>query len=402
MTANPFAAVHPDERARAYATLAEKGPVHELPMPGFGNVWLVTDHAGVREALTDERIGRAPSPVRARTQRLCPDLLPALYSSMLHAAGDEHTRLRRLVAAAFTRRRVELMTPSIQHVADRLLDDLAQQPPGTVVDLIETFALPLPMIVICELMGLPAGERAEFRRLNDVFGAFLPNGARDEEFVAAVSGLVQMLRRLVAARRARPVDDFTTALLAVREDGDELTEDELTSMLWLLVTAGHITTVNLIANAMRLLFVHPEELTRVRHEPRLLAGVVEESLRMDGPAQVALPLRADIPVDIAGTTIPAGEVVIPALMAANRCPVRHNSPDVFDPAREPNPHVAFGHGIHHCLGAPLARLEGRIALERLLERFPRIELAVAPDELTLLPGTFLHGLNALPVRLSAI
>lgn len=399
MTANPFAAVHPDERARAYAALAEQGPVHEVPMPGFGNVWLVTDHAGVREALTDERIGRAPSPVRARTQRLCPDLLPALYSSMLHAAGDEHTRLRKLVAAAFTRRRVELLAPSIRDLTDRLLDGLAAREPGAVVDLLETFAVQLPIDVICELLGMPDHDRKEFKRLNDVFGGSMLSAASDAEFVAAVAGLVGLLRGLVSARRAAPAEDLTSALLAAREDGDSLSEDELTSMLWLLTTAGYVTTVNLIGSAVWLLLTHPYELARARRDPATLGGVIEETLRLEGPAQTALPMRAETDVDIAGTRIPGGAIVLPALMAANRCPVRHNSPDVFDPAREPNAHLAFGHGIHHCLGAPLARLEGRIALERLLDRFPRIELALAPEELTLLPGTFLHGLTALPVRL---
>lgn len=211
--------------------------------------------------------------------------------------------------------------------------------------------------------------------------------------------MVSFLRELVAAKRANPTDDLPSSLVALRDGADQLSEDELTSMAWLLLIAGHETTVNLIGNGVHALLTHPEQLALLRAQPDRVGAVIEELLRFTGPVQVATPRRTTEPVDIGGITISAGQIVIPALLAANRDPACTAQPDTLDITRTDNPHLAFGHGIHHCLGAPLARLEARIALGSLLTRFPQLRLAVPPEHLTWRPGVIMHGLEALPVVL---
>jgi cytochrome P450 len=220
-----------------------------------------------------------------------------------------------------------------------------------------------------------------------------------DAFVTASTAMVNFLRELVAAKRADPTDDLLSSLVAVRDGADQLSEDELTSMAWLLLVAGHETTVNLIGNGVHALLTHPEQLALLRAQPDRLDTAIEELLRFTGPVQVATPRRTSEPVDIHGVTIPADQLVIPALLAANRDPTCVAQPDTLDITRTDNPHLAFGHGIHHCLGAPLARLEGRIALGGLLAHFPRLRLAVPPEHLTWQPGVIMHRLDALPVLL---
>jgi cytochrome P450 len=211
--------------------------------------------------------------------------------------------------------------------------------------------------------------------------------------------MVTSLRELIEAKRADPADDLLSALVLARDGADRLTEDELTSMAFLVLVAGHETTMNLIANGMLALLAHPEQLALLRAGPDRLPGAVEELLRFDGALQVATLRWTVEPVNIGGITIPAGELVVPGLLAANRDAVCAAQPDVLDITRMDNPHLAFGHGIHYCLGAALARLEGRIALGGLLTRFPRLRLAVPSEQLTWRPGVLMHGLDALPVVL---
>lgn len=384
-------------RVQAYAELAREGPVHRIPLLADGYGWLVTGHRAVREVLTDPRFERAPAPFRQMAERICPELAPVLYSSMLHAGGDAHARLRGLVSAAFTRPRMEALEPRIAEIADALLADLAAVPPGAVIDLIESYAHPLPMTVICDLIGLPLVDRPEFARLSAVVasGAL----AQESEVAGALTGLVGILRCLVALRRAEPTTDLTTALAQARDGADLLSEDELTSMLWLLVSAGHLTTTDLIANGAHALMTHPEQREMLRQDPGRWPGAVEEMLRFAGPLQNAFALRARTDVDLGGHRIHAGEIMVPSLMSANHDAAQHHCPEPFDLARMPSPHLAFGHGIHHCLGAPLARIEGRVAMRELFECFPNLELAVDPAEIAARPGDIFHGLVTLPVRL---
>jgi cytochrome P450 len=395
--ADPFAAVGAGDRHRAYRALAATGPVHRIVLPTGVPAWLVTGYPQVRAVLNDPRLLKfAASPTAALMQRERPDLSRAMDTNMICLDGPEHTRLRRLVGAVFTRRRVEAFAPRIQRIVDDLLDALPRDEPA---DLVAGFAYPLPMTVICEMVGIPERDRDELRRMF-VTIANGPPFVTDAACIAAADAMIAMFRALIAERRADPGDDLVSGLVGVREGTDQLSGDELTSMLFLLLAAGHETTVNLIANGVYALLTHPDQLDRLRSRPDLISSAVEELLRFDSPLQVAIPLRAAAPLDLDGTPIEAGEIVIAGLLAANRDPDRMPGTDRLDIARDPNPHLAFGHGVHHCLGAPLARMEGRIALTGLLARYPGIRLAVPAERLTYQPSFIFHGLAALPVILS--
>ena len=387
-------------RHAAYAALAATGPVHRITLPNGMPAWLVTAHDAVRAALSDPRLIKNPGPTPMEGL-LPPAVNAAMNSAPLPTAPPDHPRLRRLVSGAFPRRRVDALAPRIQQIADGLLDDLT----GTLTehgeaDLIAAFAYPLPITVIGELLGVPAHDQDGFRGWSTtvVGGA----AAGREAWVAAATALVGFVRELVAAKRARPADDLMSALVAARDGADRLTEDELTSMVFLLLIAGHETTVNLIGNGMYTLLTHPDRHALLLAEPERLPATIEELLRFDGPVQVATFRWTSVPVQIGDTVIPAGEVVIPGLLAANRDAAAAADPDVSDPTREATAvgHLAFGHGVHHCLGAPLARLEARIALGSLLARLPDLRLAVPVAELRWRPSVLMHGLAALPVTVN--
>jgi cytochrome P450 len=389
-TPDPWTATADGERHREYAALGERGPVQQVLLPNGAPGWLVTSNEAARAALTHPGLSKG-GPARAPyADELPPGIAAAINNHMLAMDPPDHTRLRKLVSGAFTRRRTEALAPAIQQLADDLLDRLADRDEA---DLITTFAYPLPIAVICRLLGVPDADHHLFREWTAplVVGG---NMAGVEAYSAAATALVTYVRELLAEKRMRPADDLLSALVAARDGTDRLAEDELTSMVYLLLLAGHETTVNLIGNGVLALLTHPDQLGLLRAEPERLPAAVEELLRFDGPLQSTIPTIATEPVEIAGTTIPEGANVVVALLAANR------DPDRLDITRaETRGHLAFGHGVHHCLGAPLARLEGRIALGSLIARFPRLRLAVPAAEITRTPGFLMNGLAALPVRL---
>jgi cytochrome P450 len=399
--ADPFRAASDAARQAAYAALAAAGPVVRIPLPAGGSGWLVTRPDDVRQVLADPRL-RRPGPGGGPFAENLPDgLASALYRSMLAANPPDHGRLRRLLAAAFTRSSVEALTPRIRRIADDLLDALPADRP---VDLLREFAYPLPMTVICELLGVPLELRPEFRACSRVLAAGTLAGR--EPYTAAARAMVEMLRELVDDRRRDPADDLLSALVAARDGvggkgNDRLDEDELTSTAFLLLIAGHETTVNLIANGLRALLTQPGQLSLLQARPDLLSAAVEELLRYDGPVQVTLPLTATEPIEIGGVAIPAGDVVVPGLLVAHRDPARYAEPHRLDLTRVDGRHLAFGHGAHHCLGAPLARLEGRIALGTLVVHRPGLRLAVPDEELVRTPSFLMNGFAALPVLLGA-
>ena len=392
LTANPFTAIAGDRHA-AYAALAATGPVHRIVTPNGAPAWLVTGHDEARGALTDRRVVKGP-PLHGPLAELLPPQTAAVQRHMLYRNLPDHTRLRRLVSAAFTRRRVDELAPRVQRIADQLLAAVADR---TVVDLVEHFAYPLPLTVICELLGIPEQVRPVFRGWTTAIIAGPFAGA--ESYVAAATGLADYARELLREKRRAPADDLISALVA-GDDGDRLTEDELVGMVFLLVAAGHETTVNLIGNGTLALLTHPEQLALLRAEPHRLPAAVEEMLRYDGSLQVTLPYTTAEPIELGGTHIPAGEMLLLGLLAANRDPDRFAEPDTFDITRTPNPHLAFGHGLHHCLGAALARLEGRIAFAALLSRFPALRLAVPVSDLRWQPNLLVNALTELPVALT--
>jgi cytochrome P450 len=372
-----------------HARLREQHPVARVIMPGGMPAWLVTGYAHARSALTDPRLHKLPEGWRPD-----PDsLLAALDLHMLNLDPPDHERLRKLVNKAFTARRVAELRPRITAITAGLLDDMATR---REVDLLASFAFPLPITVICELLGVPVADRDQFR----VWSAtIVADTTSPEAFEAHATAMTGYFRTLMATRRREPADDLLSALISARDDADRLSENELLSMAFLLLVAGHETTVNLIASGMLALLLNPGELARLRADRSLLGAAVEELLRYVNPVNNATFRFTGEPVEIGGVPIGPGEVILVSLSGANRDPSRYAHPDRLDLGRDSGAHLAFGHGIHYCLGAPLARLEAEIAFTGLLERFGSMTLAVPPDALRWRPSTLIHGLESLPVRL---
>lgn len=370
-----------------YAKLREQGPVHRVRTVDNGELWLVVGHEAVRSALADPRFSKNWRTLDPLAE------MNSISANMLEADPPHHTRLRKLVAREFTGRRVEALQPRIQQITDELLD--AMLPPGR-ADLVDALAFPLPMTVICELLGVPSLDRDAFRQWSNVIVG--QSGAEAEH--AAVEAMGAYLAELIEDKRcSAPADDLMSALLRARdEDGDQLSAEELVGMAFLLLVAGHETTVNLISNGVLALLRHPAQLAELRADPSLLDGAVEEMLRYDGPVETSTWRFTSEPVAIGGTVIPAAEPVLVALASADRDPARFEQPDTFDIHRSAQGHLAFGHGIHYCLGAPLARIEGRTAIRTLLERCPDLALDADPATLSWRPGMLIRGVHRLPVR----
>ncbi|WP_406455831.1 cytochrome P450 [Streptomyces sp. NBC_00876] len=405
MSEQPILVLDPtgSDRHAEYQALRERGPATRVDILGV-TAWSVTDPALLKELLTSSEVSkdaRAHWPAFAETVATWPLALWVAVSNMFTAYGGDHRRLRRMVAPAFSARRIQDLRVSVEKTVAALVDDLATRPAGEVVDLRQDLAYPLPIAVIGQLMGVPENRLDGFRAVVDgVFDTTLTI----EEATANTAALYEALNGLIAAKRADPADDMTSLLIATRDDegdGSALTDDELRDTLLLMVSAGYDTTVNVIDQAITALLADPEQLAHLRAGRADWNDVVEESLRHE-PAVKHLPLRfalADIPLPD-GQTIARGEAILASYAAANRHPGLHgDSADSFDVTRPTKEHLAFGHGVHFCLGAPLARLEIATALQQLFERFPEAELAVPAAELKPLPSLISNGHLTLPVRL---
>lgn len=368
-----------------------RGPVRRVVTARGIEAWLVSRYEDGLAALSDPRMS---SDFRDATDRRMLDRLPAteqdaFVRSMIRVGPPEHTRLRRLVSRAFTARRVAALRPRVQEITDRLLD--AVTPAGR-ADLVADLALPLPVIVIGELLGVPPEDRDRFHRWTDTMLAHRPGEPDLDAVRAAWRHLRAYLQDLLDAKRRRPADDLLGALIA---DGS-LTEDELVTMASLLLVAGYITTVNLIGTGVATLLARPDQLKLLRDDPSLLPGAVEEFLRFDGPINPGVIRFPTEDMEIGGVTIPRGDTVLVATAIADRDPERFADPDRLDITRTENAHLAFGHGAHYCLGAPLARLEGEIAIGTVLRRLPGLALAVPREELRWQVAS-LRGVRELPV-----
>ncbi|WP_433280019.1 cytochrome P450 family protein [Pseudonocardia xinjiangensis] len=373
----------------AYGTLRTDEPVIRLERPE-GAVWLLSRYADVRAALADPRLVKDWRYTLPPEERAAAPVSP--MPMMLLMDPPDHTRLRKLVSRSFTLRRMEGLRPRVEQIAGELLDAL---PPTGRVDIMAEYAFLLPVLVICELLGVPADDRDDFAAWSNTM---VDESTRDESN-AASGKLFEYLSRLIAEKRAHPDDALISGLIEVAEDGDRLSEGELIGMATLLLIAGHETTVNLIGNGLLALLTHPEQLALLRERPDLLPSAVEEFLRWDSPVH-STPLRvAAEDVEYSGVTIPARSVVTLSLAAANRDPARFDGAEELRVDRDPAGHVAFGHGLHHCLGAQLARIEGQEALGLLLARRPELALAVDPQELLYRHSTLIRGLRNLPVEL---
>jgi cytochrome P450 len=375
-----------------YHRLREEDPVHHSPM----DFWVLTRYEDVAAVLRDPRFIKEPlvSMVAARFGASVP---PGVGLSMLDRDPPDHTRLRSLVSKAFTPRVVEGLRPRIQKMVDDLIT--RAEAVGT-MDLIEEFAYPIPVNVICEMLGVPVDDHERFKGWSldiarGLDSVWLPLESEiPKRSGAARHAIGDYMRGLIAERRASPRGDLLSALIAAEEAGDKLSEDELSATCILLLIAGHETTVNLIGNGTLALLRHPEELRRLRETPGLITSAVEELLRYDGPVQRTARITST-EVTIGGRTIPRGEMVMPFIGAADRDPAQFPDPDRLDLGRADNRHIAFGWGIHFCLGAPLARVEGQIAIDTLVRRLPR--LALVGDEPEHRQSLTLRGLTALPV-----
>ncbi|MCX4902988.1 cytochrome P450 [Streptomyces sp. NBC_00878] len=377
-----------------YAELRAAGPVHRVLDPDGEEVWLVVGYDACRAAFTDPRLSRDWHKSGNIAQIVNTEEGQPALAHMLMSDPPDHTRLRRLVAREFTPRRMEALAPRVQQIADQLLDAMLTGE-GRQADLVASFAFPLPMTVICELLGVPDLDRDAFRGWsNEMVARTSP-----EAEARAYQEMPAYLGELVAAKRAEPGQDLLSGMIhTVDEGGDRLSSDELIGMCVLLLIAGHETTVNLIGNGMRALFAHPGQLADLRADFGLLDGAIEEMLRYDGPVETCTDRLALEDVEMGGVTIPAGSTVLIAMADADRDAERFQHADRFDIRRDARGHVAFGHGLHHCLGAPLARLEGRIAIRSLLERCPDLALDAYENELPWMPGLLIRGAREIPVR----
>jgi cytochrome P450 len=385
----------------AYAQLRSDDPIHRVTLPDGRGMWLVTRYEDVVAVLKDERFVKdwhnAMTPEQLAQIPPIPEVMKPLSRNMLDTDPPDHERLRALVSKAFTPRLIERMRPRVQAIADALLD--AVQEEGE-MDLIDDYAFPLPITVIAELLGVSAEDRNKFREWSNA----AVSGDTTQEYVEKVllphmQAFTDYLRAMLEEKRRNPKDDLISALVRAEEAGDKLSEDELLAMVFLLLVAGHETTVNLIGNGMLALLQHPDQLQRLREDPSLIKPAIEELLRYDGPVETSTERFAREDVRIGGTVIPRGEMVLVVIASADHDPERFPEPDALDIARADNKHLAFGKGIHFCLGAPLARMEGQIAINTLLRRMPDLRLKDSPESLDWRPGLVLRGLKRLPVSI---
>jgi cytochrome P450 len=389
-----------DDPHPLFAELRERCPVHRARLADGHDAYVVFGQAEARVALSDRRLSKDMQAAFSAEGVVAEGLPgPELARHMLAVDPPDHTRLRRLVASAFSVRRIERLEPHVRDITEALLDRIAAEDPRAPVDLVAEFAFPLPFTVICELLGVAEDER---RTLGDELTTLLAPASTDAEHARAVQAsdaVVSMLRALVATKRLEPADDLVSALIAARDGEERLDEGELLSTIFQLIVAGHDTTTSLLGNAVVALLRHPEQMDALRADPALLPHAIEELMRYDAPVPHTTFRYAVETFELGGVTVTEGTQVLVNLAAANRDPAVTDTPDELDIRRPEVRHVAFGHGIHFCLGAPLARMEARVALRALLDRFPELRLAEPVESLHWGhgDGLVLRGLSRLPV-----
>jgi cytochrome P450 len=400
---NPPDLANPQFKANPYpfyARLRAEAPVWRTTLPDKRVAWLVTRYEDVAGVLRDDTFAKdrlnAMDPEQLRKTPWVPGFLKPLERNMLDLDDPDHARLRALVSKAFTPRLIERLRGRIETLSEELLDVMERKGGA---ELVGDYALPIPATVIAELLGVPAEDRRKFHRWSGKLVS-VSSGRDMLRALPAALAFTRYLRKIIERRRAEPGDDLLTALVRAEEAGDKLSEDEVLAMAFLLLVAGHETTVNLIASGALALLEHHEQAEALSSDPSLTKPAVEELLRYTSPVELATERYAREDVEIAGTTIPRGELVLAVLGSANHDEREFEDPDVLNLTRDPNRHLAFGRGgVHHCLGAPLARMEGQIAISALLRRFPHARLAVAPETLRWRRGLFLRGLHMLPLVL---
>jgi cytochrome P450 len=390
-----------------YAKLGAKGSAHRVRMPpgvpvcAGQPVWLITGYEAVRAALANPRLSTDLNRLDGLFARNEPDsnrragFSPVIASHMLNSDPPDHTRMRKLVSKAFTSRAVERLRPEIERITAGLIEALADD---DTVDLLDTFAFPLPIRVICLLLGVPVEEQENFKSWSKA----LVSGDSPEAAAIATTEVVEYLGELIERKRRVPADDVLADLVSAHDVDQRLTDVELVSTAYLLFVAGFETTLNALGNGMLHLLHDLDQWETLRQDRSLLPGAVEEFLRVESPLKHASFRCATQDLTIDGVEIPAGDFVLLSIASANRDPQRFDHPHALDVRRPTDGgQLAFGHGIHHCLGAPLARVELRVAFGALLDAFPAMRLAVDPEELRWRTSTIIRGLHSLPVRLNA-
>ncbi|CAM3343852.1 cytochrome P450 [Paenibacillus taichungensis] len=372
-----------------YEKLRQNDPIHRVLFPHGDFGWIISRYEDAVEVLKDNRFSKDV------VKRYGPDQQNIFVHNMLFSDPPDHRRLRGLVQKAFTPRLIEGMRSHIQDIADDLLDNLNSQDK---MNLIDEFAFPLPIIVISEILGVPLEDQDKFRLWsNSIIDA--TSAEHSEVFEKHAQEFIDYLNNWFAKVREQPGDDLISQLVVAEESGEQLTEKELLGVVALLIIAGHETTVNLIGNGVLALLEHPEQRDLLIKQPELIHNAVEEMLRYNGPVEFSTSRWASEDIEFHGHHIAEGELVIVALDSANRDEEKFKDADVFDITREKSPHLAFGKGIHLCLGAPLARLEGEIAINTLLRRFPDMQLQTDVNELEWRPGMIVRGVKEIPVQL---
>ncbi|MFJ9855652.1 cytochrome P450 [Streptomyces sp. NPDC101150] len=385
---NPFDQAFFKDPYPTYARLRRTGPVHHITLPDGSPVWLVTREQHVKAGLTDARL--SVNKAHSRNGYRGFSLPPALDANLLNIDPADHIRLRRLVSQGFTPRHVERLRERIIDAANRFADRLTDKAEA---DLVKEFANPLPLAIIGHLLAVPEEDSRSFSRwVNAMFAPEYPGHTAE-----AIDRIHHYLLSLISARRTHPGDDLLSSLIAARDDGDKLSEDELVSLAFLILMAGMENTQHLISSGLFTLLRHPNQLEELRSHPDLMPEAVEELLRYAHPNQMAIRRFPIEPIDIDGVHIPSGDTVLLALASAHRDPNRYPDPDRFDIHRTDKSHLALGQGMHYCLGAPLARLEISTALATLLQRFSHLRLAVAEEHLKWRASFRSHALKRLPI-----
>ncbi|MFQ6398329.1 cytochrome P450 family protein [Nocardia sp. KC 131] len=383
----------------AYRVLREHGPIHRVRVEGVVG-WLIVDHDVAKHAFAEPNISKnigSPQGQAILAKNGAAEMFHgAINNNMLFADPPQHTRLRRLVSKAFASRAVRDLGPRIAAIADTLLDDMSTR---NTVDLLDSYAFPLSIAVICELLGVPDDDMDEFRSWTAIV---VNESAPIEERTSAGMSFFTYLNDLIPERTANPREDLLSELIAAKDHDDRLEHQELISMLFLLLAAGHETTVNLIGNAVLGLLRDPEIAEQLRGDTSAIRAYIEEVLRTRGPVHLATARFTTAPIVLGNQDIDAGEFIMISVAAANRDPQRFAEPDRIALDRGDNKHVAFGHGIHYCLGAALAKMEATIALTQLLDRFPTMSLNTEFGKLSWRKSLLVRGLSALPVRLTPL
>ncbi|WP_345808056.1 cytochrome P450 [Bacillus pumilus] len=374
-----------------YQSIRETDPIYRFILPNGEYAWIVTTYEYALKVLKDPRYVINPTP----NEKEETDPYKAIMSkNLLSVHSDDHRRLRKLVQKAFTPKMIENLRGRIEEISEELLDKVESHQK---MDLIDDYAFPLPIIVICEMLGIPEHDQDKFRSWSNTIMEGIHNPEQATQSEMAIISFVDYLKELITLRKSNLKNDLLSDLIRAEEDGNSLSENEMYALVFVLILAGHETSVNLIGNGVLALLEHPEQKDKLIENPHLIHSAIEEMLRFNGPAEVSNIRWTTEDVELGEKKIKAGEMVFISFSSANRDKSRFVEPESFDITRKVNDHLAFGKGVHFCLGAPLARLEGEIAIRSLFKRLPDLRLDGHFDQIQWRPGMIIRGAKKIPI-----